>query len=134
MITMGKPIVMGRRTHASIGRPLPGRRNVVLSRDRDYAAQGCEVFAGLPAALTALADQEEVMIIGGAALYAEALPLAHRLYVTDIDADISGDLFFPDHDAGAWREVSAERHAPDDTHAWAFCFRVLERINQRPPR
>ena len=131
-ITMGKPIVMGRRTHASIGRPLPGRRNIVLSRDPSYVAPGCEVFTSLPIALSALVDSPEVMVVGGAALYAEALPLCERLYLTEVEADVDGDVFFPVLDLGDWREVSVERHAADARNAYSFCFRVFARVSRMP--
>ncbi|MEQ8659886.1 MAG: dihydrofolate reductase [Gammaproteobacteria bacterium] len=129
-ITMDKPIVMGRRTHASIGRALPGRRNLVLTRDRDYVAPGCEVCASLDAALARCAAAPEVMIIGGAAVYREALPRAQRLYLTEVDARIEGDVHFPPLDAAAWREVSCEAHPRDANHAYAFRFRVLERVSR----
>lgn len=129
-ITMGKPIVMGRRTHESIGRPLPGRRNVVLSRRRGYEAAGCEVFPSLDAALAAL-DEPEIMVVGGAALYAEALPRAGRLYLTEVDAEVEGDVRFPVLDERDWQTVGDEAHAADERHAHAFRFRVLERVS--PP-
>lgn len=127
-LTLGKPIVMGRRTHESIGRPLPGRRNVVLTAREGYRAEGCEVYASLEAALRALVDVEEVMIVGGARLYAEALPHAQRLYLTDVLADIEGDVRFPAFDADEWTEVASEPHAADVTHAYDYCFRTLVRI------
>ena len=126
-ITMGKPIVMGRRTHESIGRVLPGRRNVVLSRQRDFVAAGCDVFVSLDVALAALHEASEVMIVGGAALYAEALPRATRLYLTEVDAELAGDVYFPAFERDAWRELECEAHAVDATHAYACKFRVLER-------
>ncbi|MGR8918092.1 MAG: type 3 dihydrofolate reductase [Gammaproteobacteria bacterium] len=128
-ITMGKPIVMGRRTFESIGRPLPGRRNVVLSASAGFAAEGCEVFRSLGDALGALDAVEEIMIVGGAALYGEALPRASRLYLTEVDAEVDGDVQFPAYDPDAWREVSCEVHAADERHAHAFRFRVLERAD-----
>jgi len=132
-ITMGKPIVMGRRTHESIGRPLPGRRNIVLSREPGYRAAGCEVFATLDAALAALADSDEVMIVGGAALYAEALPHAYRLYLTEVDAAPEGDVHFPAFDSHAWREVACEAHAADEQNEHSYRFRVLERLSRTAP-
>lgn len=132
-ITMGKPIVMGRRTHESIGRALPGRRNIVLSREQGYLAPGCDVFASLDAALVALSDEAEVMIVGGAALYAQALPYAACLYVTDVDAELDGDVHFPAFDREAWRELEREAHAPDASHAYSYCFRVFERISRKAP-
>lgn len=132
-ITMGKPIVMGRRTHESIGRPLPGRRNIVLSRATGYTAAGCEVFVSLEVALAALGEVEEVMVVGGAALYAEALPLAARIYLTEVDAAPPGDVFFPAFDRALWREVECEAHAADERNEYAWCFRVLDRINRTAP-
>ncbi len=128
-ITLGKPIVMGRRTHESIGRALPGRRNIVLSRAPDYRAADCEVFNSLDAALAALRDEAEVMIVGGAALYAEALPRADRLFITEVDAELAGDVIFPDFDRAAWREVGREAHGADASHAHDYCFRQLERLS-----
>jgi dihydrofolate reductase len=127
-ITMGKPIIMGRRTHESIGRPLPGRRNIVLTQSERYAPPGCEVFHSLQAALDALHDLPEVVVVGGAALYVEALPLCARLYLTEVNADLTGDVYFPEFQPGEWREVSAEAHAADATHAHDYRFRVLDRI------
>lgn len=127
-ITMGKPIVMGRRTHDSIRRALPGRRNIVLSRDPAYrAAEGCEVFPSLDAALAALIDCEEVMIIGGATLYAEALPRATRLHLTEIDAELAGDTWFPAFDRDQWREVASEARGIDADNPLAWRHVVLER-------
>lgn len=131
-ITMGKPIVMGRRTHESIGRALPGRRNIVLSRAAGYRAADCEVFNSLYAALAAVHDETEVMVIGGAALYAEALPHAACLYLTEVDAKIAGDVRFPNYDRDAWREMGREAHPADASHAYNYCFLQLERINQTP--
>ena len=128
-LTMGKPIVMGRRTHESIGRALPGRRNIVLSRKPGYQALDCEVFDSLHAALVALRDEPEVMIVGGAALYAEALPLAHRLYLTDVDAELAGDVYFPDFKREAWHELPHEAHPADASHGYNYCFRQLERFS-----
>ena len=126
-ITLGKPIIMGRRTHESIGRVLPGRRNLVVSRQPGYVAAGCECYASLTAALAACADCAEAMVVGGAALYAEALALADRLYLTEVEADVIGDVYFPPWDAAAWRELECEAHTADARHMHAYRFRVLER-------
>ena len=126
-ITMGKPIIMGRRTHESIGRPLPGRRNIVLSSRTDYAADGCEVQLSVAAAMAAVADAAEAMVIGGAALYAAILPQASRIYLTEVDAALTGDVHFPVFDRMQWTELSREAHAADARHAHAFTFLVLER-------
>jgi dihydrofolate reductase len=133
-ITMGKPIVMGRRTHESIGRALPGRRNIVLSREPTYQAADCEVFVSLDAALAALSSEAEVMIIGGAVLYAEALPRAARLYLTEVDAELAGDVHFPDFDPAAWHELERDAHGSDASHRYRYSFVVLERINPRAAR
>lgn len=129
-ITMGKPIIMGRRTHASIGRALPGRRNLVLTRDVSYDAPGCERCSSLDEALVRVADADEAMIIGGAALYRDALPRAGRIYLTEVDAAVGGDVHFPPLDEQDWIEVSCEPHRRDERHAWDYCFRVLERVTR----
>ena len=104
-VTLGKPVVMGRRTFESIGRPLPGRRNLVISRNPEWQAAGVEVAPTLDVALALLADYDEVMIIGGGQLYAEALPRADRLYLTHIDLDVEGDTFFPDYTGYEWQQI-----------------------------
>jgi dihydrofolate reductase len=111
-LTVGHAVIMGRRTHESIGRPLPGRRNIVLSRRPGYAAPGCEVFSSLEAAVCAAKDSpggdSEVFVIGGAEVYRRAIPLAGRLYLTLVDDSPAGaDAFFPDPSAFA-REISRE--------------------------
>lgn len=128
-VTMGKPILMGRLTYESIGKPLPGRRNVVITRDTAFAAPGCEVVNSIEAALAAVADVEEVMVIGGASFYHQMLPQADRLHLTFIDADFDGDAWFPQWDAGEWREMEREEHAPDERNPHAYAFVVLERIS-----
>ena len=109
-LTMGHPIVMGRRTWESLGRPLPGRRNIVVSRDPAFAPQGAEAAASLEAALAACAGAQQVFVIGGAQLYAAALPLADRLYLTEIQRDFAGDTVFPPVDWGEWSVEARERH------------------------
>jgi dihydrofolate reductase len=126
-LTMGKPLVMGRRTHESIGKVLPGRRNVVLSRNPDYRAPGCDVIASLDDALAVCEGVEELMIIGGAELYAEALPRAHRMHLTLLHASFSGDAWFPDYDGREWREISRDDHEADVDSPCAFSFVDLER-------
>lgn len=113
-LTMGHPIVMGRKTWESLGRPLPGRRNLVVSRDASLAAGGCEVFPTLPAALDACRGAARVFVIGGAKLYAAALPLAAALHVTEIDAEFPGDTRFPDIDWHDWRETARQSHRSVD--------------------
>ncbi len=126
--TLGKPIVMGRLTFESFGaRPLPGRRNLVVSRNPDYVAEGAEVFDSLDAALADTENDEEVMVIGGASLYAQALPLADRLYMTLVHTEAAGDAHFPDFDMAQWREVERQDHAADDKNPHPCSFVVLER-------
>lgn len=126
-ITMGKPIVMGRRTHESIGRPLPGRENIVVTRNPLYEAPGCRVVHSLPEALAATAGAAETLLIGGAALFEEALPLAARLYLTEIHAEVDGDVWFPEFDRGAWREVERIEHPADARHEYCYRLTVLDR-------
>ncbi len=124
-ITWGHPIVMGRRTHESIGRVLPGRLNVVISRDPHCAAAGCVVVPDLEAALAAAGAVPEVMIVGGAAVYAAALPRAMRLFLTEVHALVDGDVRFPDFDRRAWRETAREPHRGEGEYDYSFV--TLER-------
>jgi dihydrofolate reductase len=148
-ITMGKPIVMGRRTFESIGRALPGRRNIVVTRSPGFRAEGVTVAHSLGEALAAAGSDpvageagegavDEIMVIGGAELYREALPLAQRIYLTRVHADVEGDVRFPALDPGEWRATSSERREPDARHAHALTYEVLERsasaTGARPPR
>ncbi|MGH8580089.1 MAG: dihydrofolate reductase [Gammaproteobacteria bacterium] len=126
-ITMGKPIVMGRKTHESIGRVLPGRQNIVISGRPERIAPGCAVMPSLQAALVFADAGEEVMIIGGARLYQEALPWARRLYLTEVHADAKGDVYFPNIDRGQWREIERQERRADDKNAYALSFLILER-------
>lgn len=126
-ITMGKPIVMGRRTFEAIGRALPGRRNIVVTRNAEFEAPGAENAVSLEAALAIASDAEEVMVIGGGEVYRAALPLADRIYLTRIHARIEGDTFFPEPNAAEWREVSRESRAADEKNACALSFVILER-------
>jgi len=124
--TMGHPIVMGRRTWESIGRALPGRRNIVITRNPAWSAPGCESARGLGAALAMCAGEAEVFVIGGAQLFAEALPLAQRLFLTEIDADFDGDTFFPPFDPAGWRETAREHPQPDAGRPYGIDFVTLE--------
>lgn len=127
-VTMGKPILMGRRTFESIGRPLPGRRNLVISRNPDYAPAGVEVFSSVEAALATLTDVAEVMIIGGGKLYAQLLERADMLYLTHIDLAVEGDTRFPDYRNYAWIQRDAVHHEPDERNPYAYRFETLERV------
>ena len=126
-ITMGKPLVMGRKTHESIGRPLPGRRNIVLTRQRDYKAQGCDVRHSVEDALAACAGAEEAVVMGGATLYELFLPRAGRIYLTRVEAEVDGDTWFPPFDDSAWNEVERQDRQADERNEYAVSFRVLER-------
>lgn len=128
-ITWGKPIVMGRRTHESIGRPLPGRHNIVVTRNRDYPATGCAVVDSLDAAWKA-ADSAEVMVIGGAEVFAQTLPQAERLYLTLVDADFEGDTFFPEYDPDQWQELERCCHSQCANNPYRYCYLTLERKTQ----
>ena len=128
-VTMGKPIIMGRATHESIGRALPGRQNIVLTRQPSYAAPGCTVVSTPEAALeAATADApDEVMVIGGAAVYEAFLPMARRLYLTEIDGDLPGDTFFPEIDFTQWKESTRDVFPADETNPHAYAFIRYER-------
>lgn len=126
--TMGKPLVMGRRTWESIGRPLPGRRMIVLSRDPGYRASGCTVAHALGEALEMVSVVPEVMVIGGASLYEQTLPLAERLYLTQVEAEVAGDAWFPSWNPREWQLVWEETHPADVDHAWPYRFQRLERM------
>ena len=126
-VTMAKPIVMGRRTYESIGRALPGRLNVVVTRDLRWSAPGVVVAHSFDEALAACGDAPEAMVIGGAQLYAAALPRATRVHLTRIHAALDGDTFFPTLPPAEWREVAREARAPDARNAHAMSFITLER-------
>jgi dihydrofolate reductase len=126
-LTLGHPVIMGRRTWASLGRPLPGRRNIVLTRDAPSAFAGAEVCSTLQAALARCADAAEVFIIGGTEAYRAALPLAHRLLLTEIDADIDGDTVFPPFDRAQWVEAARQAHPPAADFAHPYAYVTYER-------
>jgi dihydrofolate reductase len=126
-VTMGHPIIMGRRTYESIGRPLPGRMNIVVSRNRDFEAPGCTVVDSLEKAYAAAGNAQEVSIIGGTSLFEAALPTADCVHLTEVQADVEGDTWFPDFDRSHWNQVEIERHPADERHAYAFRILRLER-------
>lgn len=131
--TLGHAVIMGRRNYESIGRPLPQRRNIVLSADPDYQAPGCQVRHSLAAALAAAGDDPEIFIIGGANLYAQTIPLAERMYLTLIEAEFEGDAWFPEYDEREWREIAREERTPDTDNPYRFSFLTLQR-DRRPAR
>jgi len=127
-LTMGNPIIMGRRTHESIGKALPGRSNIVLSRNTGYRAPGCVVVADLERALGLCGDADSPMVIGGSQVYAQALARTQRMYLTLLEGSFHGDTWFPEFDHRQWREISREDHGRDADDPCAFSFVDLERI------
>ena len=127
-LTMDKPIVMGRLTHESIGRPLPGRQNIVITRQHGFEAEGCDVVGSIDDAIRAAGDAAEIMIIGGGDIYRQFLPLAERIYLTRVLADIDGDAFFPELAADEWHETSSEHHSADESNEFDITFATLDRL------
>lgn len=126
-LTLGKPVIMGRSTHESIGRPLPGRLNIVVTRDRGLQIEGCTVVHDLDAALDAAGDAGEVMVIGGQKLFEQFLPRADRLELTIIDARFDGDTYFPEYSMQEWEEVAREEHEADERNGHPYTFVSLVR-------
>jgi dihydrofolate reductase len=126
-VTMGHPIVMGRRTYESIGKALPGRRNIVVTRNVGLEAPGCIVVPSLEAAWRAAGDADEACVIGGTSLFEETLPIADAIHLTEIEADVPGDTYFPEFDRSQWREREIARQPADARHAYAIRFLELER-------
>ena len=138
-VTLGKPVIMGRKTWESLPkRPLPGRTNIVVTRDGSYEEEGkakgalvCELFTEAVQIAREQAEEDgasEVCVIGGAAMFALAIPKAKRLYLTEVDAEVEGDVYFPTFDETLWREVRREAHPAGEGDDHAFVFRVLERL------
>lgn len=134
-VTLGKPIIMGRNTWESFPRrPLPGRDNIVLTRDWTYAAEGARVYSSFaPAvsaarAIAARAGKDEVFVIGGQAIYERALPIADKLYITEVDAAPDGDAFFPDFDPAEWTETHTEPFEADEKNDHAFTIRIFAKV------
>ena len=126
-LTLGHPILMGRKTFESLGRPLPSRRNIVISRNADYQPVGCEIATSISAAIDLCADAEEIFFIGGAELYKQVLPIVDRLYLTEVQIEALGDAWFPDYDSSAFREISRESHTGEKGDTLAFDFLVYVR-------
>ena len=126
-LTMGKPIVMGRKTFESIGKPLPGRQNIVVTRDTNYRREGVTVVHDADAALRAAGAVAEVMVIGGAELFRALLPRAGRIHLTRVHGSIEGDVMWPALDDREWQVVEREAHSADERHAWAMTFEVWEK-------
>ncbi len=126
-ITMGKPIIMGRKTHESIGQTLPGRENVVITSDTGYMAKDCTVLHSLECVYAKFLHDDEIMIMGGAELYKQTLDNADRIYLTEIHAECAGDTYFPDFDRSEWKEVKREDFKADEKNEYDYSFVVLER-------
>lgn len=127
-ITSGHPVIMGRKTFESLGRPLPNRTNVVISRQTDYRAEGCIVVDSLVNALLLFPAAEEVFIIGGAQIYAQSLPFADRFYLTEVGADYSGDTYFPEWDRSEWRLTEQNSFPRGEKFPHPFAFLRYDRI------
>jgi dihydrofolate reductase len=126
-ITLGKPIIMGRKTYESIGRPLPGRRNLVISKNPNLEIPGCEIFSSLEKAIAATHNYEEIIIFGGEQIFKQALPLVQRMYLTIIQCELEGDAFFPVWNDNEWRELSREKFLADANNPYNYEFLTLER-------
>ena len=126
-VTMGHPIVMGRKTCESIGRPLPGRMNIVVTRNREYKAPGCIVVPSLDAAWRAAGDATEVCVIGGTSLFTEALPVADVIHLSEVEAEVEGDTYFPEFDRSQWIETEIARQPADERHAYPLRILRLDR-------
>ena len=127
-LSLGKPIVMGRRTFDSIGRPLPGRTNIVISRQSGLAIDGVRVVQSLDAALSAAGSVPEIVVIGGAEIFRQVLPRTNTIHLTRVHARVAGNVFFPDLDPAQWREAAVEHHPADERHQYALSFVTLQRI------
>jgi len=125
-LTLGRPIVMGRKTFESIGRALPGRQNIVLTRQSEFAADDCDVVSSIDAAIAASSDAGEIVVIGGSEIYKLFLPLAERIYMTRVHIDVDGEVRFPELDDELWQESERENHDADDLNEYEFTTSVLE--------
>jgi dihydrofolate reductase len=126
-VTMGKPIVMGRKTHESIGRPLPGRENIILTRDKSYQAEGCTVLNSIEEILEHCKNVEEVMVTGGSEVYKQTFGKVSRLYLTEVHAEVDGDTFFPEFNRDEWEEISREDFHKDEKNEFDYSFLILEK-------
>lgn len=129
-VTSGHTVIMGRKTFESIGRPLPNRRNIVITRQKDFEADGVTKAASISEALRLTADESEVFIIGGAEIYRQTLPLANRIYLTKVSAQLDADAFFPALSPDEWEIKIAEEYPADEKHVYAYSFIIMNRIRQ----
>jgi dihydrofolate reductase len=126
-LTRGHTVIMGRKTYDSIGRPLPERKNIIITRNPDYEAPGCTFADSMEAALAEAKDDPEIFIIGGAEIYKLALPYADRLYLTLVDAQPEADVFFPEFNESEWQLIKTEPHGKDEKHPYSFVFKIYEK-------
>lgn len=124
-VTMGKPIIMGRKTFESIGKPLPGRKNIIITRDRSFYAEACTVTHTIEDALAAVPQNEDAFVIGGAEIFQEMWNKINKIYLTIIHAQIDGDAFFPEINRKEWHEVAREDHKPDEKNHYSYSFITL---------
>ncbi len=125
-ITTGGTVIMGRKTYDSVGKPLPNRRNIIITR-QNIAIEGCEVVNSLDEALALCKTEQEVFIVGGAEIYKMAMQVTNRIYLTIVHHDFEGDTYFPEIEENKWKEVEREEHQPDEKHKYAYSFVTLER-------
>lgn len=129
-MTIGKPVIMGRKTFESIGKPLPERTNIIITRDQNYKAEGCIVVHSVDEAIKAAEGSKEAMVIGGSQIYKEFLPIANKMYITLIDADFNGDTYFPEYNIEEWEETVYEEHERDKDNQYNYTFLILRRKSQ----
>jgi dihydrofolate reductase len=127
-LSLGKPVVMGRKTYDSIGKPLPGRLNIIITRQSGLQIPGCTVVTSLDEAIAAAGDVEEIVIVGGANIYRQVLPRVQTIHLTRVHATVPGDVYFPALVPDEWQELGSQYHPADERHAYAFTFSRLERV------
>jgi len=127
-LTLGHPILMGRKTYQSIGKPLPGRVNIIITRQADFQAAGCRVAHSLAEAVGFCREDDEMFVIGGADIYHQVLPYADKIYLTLIHADFAGDAFLFDINSTIWRETSRQDFGPDEKNKWPYSFLTFEKV------
>lgn len=127
-LTMGHPIIMGRKTYETFHRALPGRQNIIITHNPSYTAEGCVVVGSLQAAFDIAEPSDEVFIIGGSTLYEQALPLASKIYLTQVHAKVEGDVFF-NYDPAQWQQIDSESHEADAKNDYPYSFTTLVRKN-----
>ena len=132
-LTLGKPVIIGQRTFQSIGKPLSGRTNIILTKDDNFKQEGCLIANSIEEALKAAGNAEEVMICGGESVYRQFLPLANRMYLTLVEGDYEGDAFFPEFDYKDWNETERIKNEPDKDNPYKYSFVTLERKKHKTP-